>query len=68
MRTTILHLAPVALAITIGCDGNPGVPAAPGGAPAGVVVAKNPPRPRKSGWKERGARPVGPLSPRVFFD
>ena len=68
MRTTILHLAPVALVITIGCDGNPGVPAAPQDAPAHVAVVKNPLRPRKSGRKVKGARPVEPVSPSVFMD
>lgn len=67
MRTTIPHLAPMALAITLGCDSDPGVPAAPPGDPASVTAEEDQPRPRKAG-KRTVPRPVGPLSPTKFFD
>ncbi len=67
MRTMFPYLAPMALAITLGCDSNPAVPAASPGGPASVTVEKPSPRPTPAG-KKTVAQPVGPVSRTAIFD
>jgi len=67
MRIAIPHLAPLALAICIGCNAGPVVPAALPGGSASVTAGENPPRPKPAA-RRTAARPVEPVSPSVMYD